>query len=356
MPKQETATAKRVDRVADVRRDKPKDTNGRLAPTTPSAPRFDAGEQLERARKLCEEQLWPEVVSQRAATDLLEKLLIELPDHPHPPFFLATSYHNMGRSADSIPFYEKALQLNPTLIHARLNLIKALCGTGRLREAVPHAAAACEHEPQSAARRFELGVLHTQLGDSMAASQSYIKAIKMDACFKEAYINNDAALLQLGSTKKVLRTATDCQACEKYAKLAVEQTERGAMQFWTHPLQRPPQHVPGLRSRPWHDPEDFPWMKRLEAAFPEIRQELLQVMASDVAGQSWGKVGERSTHDASLSPNECEAHTLSNDEVDIPVSVRWPSAEGSTTNMDYTKASVVARWCDSEGIRGCAMV
>jgi aspartyl/asparaginyl beta-hydroxylase (cupin superfamily) len=35
---------------------------------------------------------------------------------------------------------------------------------------------------------------------------------------------------------------------------------------------------PGLTSRPWHDPADFPWMQRLEEASPMIRNEITAML------------------------------------------------------------------------------
>jgi len=42
--------------------------------------------------------------------------------------------------------------------------------------------------------------------------------------------------------------------------------------------QRPGHMVPGLTSKPWHDPEDFPWVRRLEDGWRRIRAELDAVL------------------------------------------------------------------------------
>src|SRR5881394_1883412 len=44
-------------------------------------------------------------------------------------------------------------------------------------------------------------------------------------------------------------------------------------------MQRPGFHVDGLTARPWHDANQFPWISSLEAAFPTIRRELLDLRA-----------------------------------------------------------------------------
>lgn len=45
----------------------------------------------------------------------------------------------------------------------------------------------------------------------------------------------------------------------------------------SHPLQRPAFYVPGLDSRPWHDPDAFPWVRAFEDRADAIRQELLSL-------------------------------------------------------------------------------
>lgn len=45
-----------------------------------------------------------------------------------------------------------------------------------------------------------------------------------------------------------------------------------------HPLQRPTRaYIPGLTDKPWHDPTDFEWTKRLEESYKTIKAELLNL-------------------------------------------------------------------------------
>jgi aspartyl/asparaginyl beta-hydroxylase (cupin superfamily) len=44
-----------------------------------------------------------------------------------------------------------------------------------------------------------------------------------------------------------------------------------------NPLQQPLHYYPGLTAKPWHDPRDFDWTERLEAAFEVIRSEVLEI-------------------------------------------------------------------------------
>lgn len=47
---------------------------------------------------------------------------------------------------------------------------------------------------------------------------------------------------------------------------------------YTHPMMRPLFFFPGLTARMRHDPADFAWVPRLEAAYPVIKEELLRAL------------------------------------------------------------------------------
>lgn len=52
-----------------------------------------------------------------------------------------------------------------------------------------------------------------------------------------------------------------------------------ARDLWGNPLQRPvSRYVPGLTSKPWHDPKDYPFIARLEGGYSDIKNELLYNM------------------------------------------------------------------------------
>lgn len=47
------------------------------------------------------------------------------------------------------------------------------------------------------------------------------------------------------------------------------------------PWQQPERYYPGLSAKPWHNPADFDWVLRLEAAFPAIRAEAIALHQAD---------------------------------------------------------------------------
>jgi aspartyl/asparaginyl beta-hydroxylase (cupin superfamily) len=53
---------------------------------------------------------------------------------------------------------------------------------------------------------------------------------------------------------------------------------------YTDRLQRPYYYVPGVPARTFHDPAGFDWVKPLEDAYPEIKEELLGVLHRSAAG------------------------------------------------------------------------
>ncbi|CAM9268966.1 unnamed protein product [Chrysoparadoxa australica] len=59
-----------------------------------------------------------------------------------------------------------------------------------------------------------------------------------------------------------------------YRPAAISHNSVGMERGYTHPLMRPILFLPGLRSKPFYDVNDFAWVKTLEASFEEIRNEL----------------------------------------------------------------------------------
>jgi aspartyl/asparaginyl beta-hydroxylase (cupin superfamily) len=52
---------------------------------------------------------------------------------------------------------------------------------------------------------------------------------------------------------------------------------------YTHPKQTPPFFIPGVPAHPYYDSREFPFTQALEAAYPDIRQELENVLATQAS-------------------------------------------------------------------------
>ena len=63
--------------------------------------------------------------------------------------------------------------------------------------------------------------------------------------------------------------------------------------FWVDPLQRPMHFYPKLRSQPWWDVGEFPWVSKLVEHFEQIRDEVMR-MRQPLDGKKarpWDTVG-----------------------------------------------------------------
>ena len=219
-----------------------------------------------------------------AAEGILQPLCASVPHHPHPFFFLGFTMQERGALTEACGCYAHALARQPFLIAARTNLVLALTALERIDEAGSHAINACRHEPENAKRFFEAGVVMSKLGKQAEASHYYQQALVLDPKFVEAYVNNDAALLAAGGTVW----------CRAFARCARHHLQG---KFWCNEWQRPPHFVNGLTSRPFWDAATMALCRDLEENFAAIRDEALAALSQSA---TWGNVGTRSTHDASL--------------------------------------------------------
>ena len=226
------------------------------------------------------------------AEPLLRHLGQVLPRHPLPPFFRGCVDQQRGDFRSACGLYEAALELRPELLSARGNLVACLMDLGKFDAAAVHAELLTRIDGGNAGRWFLLGVVQMRAGDAAAAAQSYQRALVLNPAYMEAYVNLDSVLLKLGRL----------QECREWAQRAVA----ARFGFWEHALQRPPHFLPGLRSRPWWDPQQFAWARDLEANFGPIKQELLALLGASSGHRprgmpaAWGSVGGRSKHDRSL--------------------------------------------------------
>jgi tetratricopeptide (TPR) repeat protein len=106
--------------------------------------------------------------------------------------------------------YGRALEIDPTMSDAHLNLGKLYHDAGALRKCELHYRAAVEHAPNDAAPYFNLGVLLEDLKQPQEAARCYEEALKRDASFADAHYNLGLLLESLGEKKEAfthLRTA-----------------------------------------------------------------------------------------------------------------------------------------------------
>jgi tetratricopeptide (TPR) repeat protein len=106
--------------------------------------------------------------------------------------------------------YVRALELEPTMSDAHLNLGKLYHDAGMLKESEMHYRAAAEHAPREAAAYFNLGVLLEDMKRPNEAARCYEEAVDRDPVFADAHYNLGLLLDSLGKRKEAfthLRTA-----------------------------------------------------------------------------------------------------------------------------------------------------
>ncbi|HSE87282.1 MAG TPA: tetratricopeptide repeat protein [Candidatus Binatia bacterium] len=85
--------------------------------------------------------------------------------------------------------YHMALELEPKMAAAQLNLGKLYHDAGELQKAEAHYRAAAESDPEDPAPHFNLGVLMEDFKRPQEAMGAYREAIKLDPAFADAHYN-----------------------------------------------------------------------------------------------------------------------------------------------------------------------
>ncbi|MFT5128502.1 MAG: tetratricopeptide (TPR) repeat protein, partial [Rhodothermales bacterium] len=112
--------------------------------------------------------------------------------------------NNMGNSlkeqlrhAESVPFYEACLKLNPDYTDAHTNLGAALMELGQPDAAMKHYQEALKQKPDHALTRFNLGVAYAGKGNFKQAIEHYALSVEHEADNPKFHTNYGAALYEL---------------------------------------------------------------------------------------------------------------------------------------------------------------
>ena len=98
--------------------------------------------------------------------------------------------------------YRRALEIDPKMADAHLNLGKLYHDAGKWDEAETHYRAAVRLSPRDAAPYFNLGVLHEDLKRPREAVGCYNEALNRDPDFADAHYNLGLLLENLGNKKE----------------------------------------------------------------------------------------------------------------------------------------------------------
>lgn len=110
-----------------------------------------------------------------------------------------------GRGDEAQAAYRSALDRDPTLVAARINLGRLLHAAGRVAEAEAMYRAALKDDPASALAAFNLGVALEDQEQTDAAIAAYRRAIEVDERYADAHFNLARLLESSGDKRAALR-------------------------------------------------------------------------------------------------------------------------------------------------------
>lgn len=191
---------------------------------------------------------------------------------PLTEFYLGVCVSQLEGEAAACEHYEACLRQRPGMHAARNNLIRALLQRrtpAALTRAAEHAELAAKLQPGVAEMHYQLGVVYMQSSKLARAEAAFAAALQIDPAHRGALVNGAHVLGMFPPSDKA--------ACARLLALARLGVTAGV---WRHPLQRPPHLVPGLESRPWHEPASFPFTRQLRAQHATIKAEYLAACAA----------------------------------------------------------------------------
>lgn len=113
-----------------------------------------------------------------------------------------------GQGEQARDAYSAALEKNPGIVGARINLGRLLHVDGRLSDAESQYRAALEEDPENALAAFNLGVALEDQGKSESAIEAYRRALAIDGDYVDAHFNLSRLLETTGDHRGALRHLT----------------------------------------------------------------------------------------------------------------------------------------------------
>jgi tetratricopeptide (TPR) repeat protein len=110
-----------------------------------------------------------------------------------------------GRGREARDAYEAALERDPELVSARINLGRLMHAENRVTEAEVLYRAALAQDPKSALAAFNLGVALEDQGATDAAVEAYEKALAIEPSYADAHFNLSRLLEARGDARGALR-------------------------------------------------------------------------------------------------------------------------------------------------------
>jgi aspartate beta-hydroxylase len=199
------------------------------------------------------------------AVTMLERAATVEPDNAFTCHNLGRAYEAVGRSDDAISTLQRSVKVKPDYFIARIRLASMLQDAGHIEQSVLHYARAL-HDAQSQGRWLDAAGTPAGLRElverGVVAVRTYRRRVMSEL------------LERFGS---------------QYGPDSLRRVEQGIRIYlreqiaeYPDPRQQPTFfYVPGIPATPYFQRDLFPWIDSFEAHTTEIREELLQLLASE---------------------------------------------------------------------------
>lgn len=148
--------------------------------------------QLSQAHELLAAKQWA------AASAVLQKAVVEFPEHAPLRYFLGVALHALGDRVPAIDAFCKIAEFAPQFVPGLNALATVLIEEGRYSEAVDVMNRAAEIAPDDAQTQHKRGVVIERIGNTEAALVAYNNALIADPKFIPSWLNRGTAFMTLG--------------------------------------------------------------------------------------------------------------------------------------------------------------
>lgn len=255
----------------------------------PATAQSEADEAFKAAEELYSQGNFRDAV--RKYTEVLQRD----PEHAQALFKLALIAFQSGHSQRSVDFLQRAIEIDPRNFDYEFQLGFVLQEQKELTKALRCFERVVELHPRHGRALLKIGNIQLALEQREAAAMAFQRALLIEPALRTAMDNPKLP----SATRKEIRTANKLLAA-KHRSLAqetldalqrypAEQCQRIDTAFryltgdeqkrYSHPQQRPEYLLfPNMPARPWYEREEFDWVARVEAAYPEIKEEYVNLV------------------------------------------------------------------------------
>lgn len=256
---------------------------------TPPLSSIDTDAQLRQAQLLLQRN------DAASAQRLLRGILEREPAHFAAVNLLARIAIGSGRAWDAVQILRKGAEHGPPHPVLQHNLALALAQNNKKEHAVAALREAVALKPDYLSAWLYLGGYLQKMHQDAAACGAFMRALDVGAALsrqgapelqqpeiRQMVLHARQAVQQIRSD---VFDAALSQVRQRVGREALARIQ-GAIDIYLlrRPADYPPQQrpagmfIPGLPVKPFFEREDFPWIERLEAGIPAIREELLALM------------------------------------------------------------------------------